>query len=62
LHRNRLIEAKLALDITFSAGFTMPAESKRISTMFPGTTRSRKKMMMEIPNRVTTISISRRVR
>jgi hypothetical protein len=30
--------------------------------MFPGTTRRRKKMMMEIPNRVTTISIKRRVR
>ena len=46
----------------FSAGSTMPAVSNRISTMLPGTMRSRVKMITEMPNNVSNIRPKRRSR
>jgi hypothetical protein len=40
----------------------MPAESNRMSTMLPGTTRNSTKMIIEIPTSVRIINKKRRTR
>ena len=46
----------------FSAGFTIPALSNRISTILPGTSRNSTKIMTEMPNKVSSINPSRLTR
>ena len=53
LDDDRLVEAELLLDLLLAAGLTKPAESKMMSVMLPGTSRSMTKIRIDMPTSVT---------